>query len=347
MKKQERLFFALLLAAILIMPAQGEEAASYHFDKTDFKENILGIYLESIPQNGKLLFKSRVLGPGSVLPADQLSQMCFLGETGGKREFSYLPVFPDRVGDTETAVFRASGGRNQAPVAENSAAETYKNLPCQGKMKSEDPEGEALSYQLIREPKRGTVTLEEDGTFLYTPKKNKVGEDFFTYQCTDPEGAVSREATVTITILKPSEEARYRDTMGLSCEFPARWLKNTGIFTGEKLGEDWLFQPEKPVNRGEFLTMLVKTLEIPPEEELQVMENLPRWLQPYAAAAARAGIPVDLTKDPMLPMTRKEAETVAERSGISIPESWNGEEAETLSRAEASELLYGLHMTME
>ena len=107
------------------------------------------------------------------------------------------------------------GKENKAPTAEDSALETYKNLENTGKLKVSDPEGEQLTYTLVRQPKRGTVTISEDGSFTYTPKKNKVGVDSFTYTAADPAGNVSREATVTVTILKPSDTTQYTDTLGV------------------------------------------------------------------------------------------------------------------------------------
>lgn len=77
------------------------------------------------------------------------------------------------------------------------------------------------------------MTLDGQGGFTYTPKKNKVGVDSFTYTATDPAGNVSREATVTIQILKSSAE--YTDTETASYRFEAEWLRNTGIFQGESL----------------------------------------------------------------------------------------------------------------
>jgi hypothetical protein len=37
-------------------------------------------------------------------------------------------------------------------------------------------------------------------------------------------------------------------------------MRNTGLFVGEQVGGASCFQPEKCVSRGEFMTMLVRTL---------------------------------------------------------------------------------------
>ena len=189
------------------------------------------------------------------------------------------------------------GKENKAPTAEDSALETYKNLENTGKLKASDPEGEQLTYTLVRQPKRGTVTISEDGSFTYTPKKNKVGVDSFTYTAADPAGNVSREATVTVTILKPSDTTQYTDTLGRDCRFAAEWMRHTGIFAGETIAQENCFGPDKPVTRGEFVTMLVKALDLPTDEEVSLTgytDEVPDWLAPYLAAAVRSGLTVGL-----------------------------------------------------
>ena len=170
--------------------------------------------------------------------------------------------------------------------------ETYKNLPNEGKLEVSDPEGEKLTYSLIRSPRRGSVELKEDGTFVYTPKKNKVGVDSFTYTAVDPAGNVSREATVTVQILKPTDARQYTDTLGTDCRFEAEWLRNTGLFVGETVSGQPCFFPEREVSRGQFTAMLVKALDIPVNEvdASALPENIPDWLKPYLAAAMRSGL---------------------------------------------------------
>ena len=136
------------------------------------------------------------------------------------------------------------------------------------------------------------MVISQDGSFTYTPKNNKVGVDSFAYTASDPGGNVSREATVTITILRPTEPTAYTDTLGTDCCFEAEWMRSSGIFSGESLAQKPVFQPGKEVTKGEFLAMAVKTLSIPVEDTAsdQFGGNLPQWLRPYAVAALRAGL---------------------------------------------------------
>lgn len=276
---------------------------TYCFQAGDFssEEAVEGICITGLPDCsvGTIMLGSRVLRPGDILTADQVAQMTFvplLTETDQSAEVTYLPIYADRVEKATTVTISVKGKEDKAPVAVDSTLETYKNLANEGTLKVSDPEGLQLTYTITRQAKRGTVTIREDGTFLYTPKKNKVGTDSFVYTATDPAGHVSREATVTVQILKPSTTTLYTDTAGTDCRFEAEWLRNTGLFVGEQIGGKSCFQPAKTVSRGEFLTMLVKTLDIEVDESASYTgfsDEIPGWLRPYLAAALRVGITAD------------------------------------------------------
>ena len=300
--------FKMLLAALLALgmlaapPVQAAEVDSgdvYCFGAGDFsQEELLGICVTGLPEEtvGTVLLGQRIIRPGDILPGNQLDRLTFVPsrrETDAQAQILYLPVFSQGVGQETALTLSIRGRENQAPITEDFAAETYKNLPLEGKLKVKEPESETMTFAVVRNPKRGQVEIKEDGSFTYTPKKNKVGIDSFVYTATDAAGKVSREATVTITIVKPTDSAQYTDTVGLSCRFAAEWMKNTGIFVGETLDGNPCFQPEKEVTRGEFLTMLVRTLDLPLEKEQTLgtwQEDTPGWLRPYLASAVRSGL---------------------------------------------------------
>ena len=290
--------FCLLGAAVPTLAAETDCDSIYCFTEKDFslsEETLSGICITELPrENGTVLLGSRILQPGDILTAQQISQMTFSPlqqQADSQAVISYLPIFSNRVAPSATMTLSIRGKEDKAPVAQDSAAETYKNLPNDGQLKVCDPEGEQLTYTLVRAPKRGEVEIGPDGRFTYTPKKNKVGVDSFTYTAADPAGNVSREATVTIQILKPTDARQYTDTVGMDCRFEAEWLRNTGLFVGESVTGESCFLPDKAVSRGEFLAMLVKTLDIPPADNTAAAaEDAPQWLQPYFAAAMRAGL---------------------------------------------------------
>ena len=293
-------YFCLFLACFCVLglavPALGAEVdcdAAYCFSAGDFangEEPLTGICITGLPESntGTVMLGSRVLRCGDILTAGQVEQMTFqplLTQEDKAAEVTYLPIFEDRVEPAAVMTLSIRGKEDKAPVAQDSAVETYKNVSNDGKLLVSDPEEQPLTYTLVRQPRRGSVELREDGTFTYTPKKNKVGVDSFTFTAADPAGNVSREATVTVQILKPVDAMLYRDTAAEDCRFAAEWLRSTGLFAGEQVGGELCFQPEKTVSRGEFLSMLVNLLEIPVEEA-----DAPDWVQPYLDAAVRSGL---------------------------------------------------------
>ena len=300
----------LALALILLLSlgstalaAEVDSDATYCFTATDFSEDksLKGICITGLPEadTGTVMLGSRVIRSGDILTADQLAKMTFCPlrtETDQDAVVTYLPIYNNRVEPNATMTISIRGKEDKAPVAEDLAVETYKNLPNQGQLKVSDPEGEALTFTLVRQPKRGQVEINDDGSFLYTPKKNKVGVDSFTYTAADPAGNVSREATVTIQIMKPIDSRQYTDTVGNPCRFSAEWMRNTGLFVGEKIGSEDCFYPDKAVSRGEFLTMLVEALEIPTKDTstASLPGDTPDWLKPYLAAAQRSGLTADI-----------------------------------------------------
>lgn len=298
------LALALACAIVLGIPAFAAEVdcdSTYCFSADDFsgEEPVAGICITQLPdaRTGTVMLGQRVLRAGDILTSGQLAQMTFLPlrtERDVSASVSYLPIYSDRVAPSATMTIAVRGKQDLPPVAEDFTMETYKNLPNEGKLKVTDPEGQALTFTITRQPKRGSVEVREDGTFVYTPKKNKVGVDSFAYTAADPAGNVSREATVTIQIVKPSDAAQYTDTVGKSCRFAAEWMRNTGLFVGEQVGDAACFYPEKTVSRGEFVTMLVKSLHIPAENDTTLCADAPAWLKPYLAAAIRSGLTAGL-----------------------------------------------------
>ena len=300
-------FVCLLLALCCLLGLGGSVLAAevdcdavYCFTAQDFsgaQEPLVGICITDLPDvsTGTVMLGSRVLRSGDILTADQVAQMTFAPlrtKEDAQATVSYLPIYENRVERSAAMTIAIRGKEDKAPVATDSSVETYKNLPNEGMLKVSDPEGQALTYTLVRGPKRGQVELRQDGSFVYTPKKNKVGVDSFTFTAADPAGNVSREATVTVQILKPADSKQYTDTVGMDCRFEAEWMRNTGLFVGEKVSGQECFRPEKTVSCGEFLAMVVEVLDIPVQQTVysNMPEDTPQWLKPYLAAAMRSGL---------------------------------------------------------
>src|SRR5207244_2763323 len=93
---------------------------------------------------------------------------------------------------------------NDAPVAANDAYSTNEdtalNVAAAGVLANDsDVDGDALTAVLVGAPAHGSVTLNANGSFTYTPAANYNGRDSFTYKAND--GTIdSAAATISITV---------------------------------------------------------------------------------------------------------------------------------------------------
>ncbi|HCE67825.1 MAG TPA: hypothetical protein DER40_09995 [Geobacter sp.] len=71
-----------------------------------------------------------------------------------------------------------------------------------------DPDGAVIPASLViaSAPGNGTVTNNLNGTVTYFPASGFVGADSFTYNVQDNQGAISNNATVSITVNPPTDE---------------------------------------------------------------------------------------------------------------------------------------------
>ncbi len=159
------------------------------------------------------------------------------------------------------AVYSASVSTNGCPIAENLEYTTYRNVAIKGRFSAYDPDGDALKYELVSVPAKGTVTVEGD-EFTYTPAENKKGRDRFTYAAIDGSGTVSDEALVEITIKKQKCSVCYCDMDGDPALSSAIALADAGIYTGKQVCGKYFFCPDAEVTRAEFLDMCLNAAGI-------------------------------------------------------------------------------------
>jgi len=98
------------------------------------------------------------------------------------------------------------------PLAKDDDFTTSVGVPVSGNVlidngngADEEPDNQAITVITtpVTGPTSGTVVLNTDGTFTYTPNAGFFGVDTFEYEITDPSGLAST-AIVTITIVPPS-----------------------------------------------------------------------------------------------------------------------------------------------
>jgi uncharacterized delta-60 repeat protein len=108
---------------------------------------------------------------------------------------------------------------NDAPVAANNSYGTTVNtlltVAAPGVLANDaDVDGNALTAVLVTAPTSGTVVLNANGSFTYTPAPNFTGSATFTYTARDSL-ATSNAATVTITMTGLPSQMSWRMTASL------------------------------------------------------------------------------------------------------------------------------------
>ena len=180
-----------------------------------------------------------------------------------------------------------------APTAQDVEVRTYRGIPVQGQFLASDSEGEDMTFTLVEEPRKGTVTI-QGADFTYTPDEGVTGGDSFTYTATDSAGHVSQPATVTVSIEKTKSGVTYSDMAGSAAAAAAQHLAEAGIFTGSKIGDQYYFEPDRTVSRSEFLAMVMETAGRDVTDVTMTGfcddASIPTWAKAYAAAGVADGI---------------------------------------------------------
>jgi len=128
------------------------------------------------------------------------------------------------------------GGVNDAPTAGDSSYTTEEDtaLVVSGPgvlTGATDPEGDDLTAVLVQGPDHGTLVLNPDGSFTYTPEANFEGEDSFTFVANDGEDN-SAPATVTITVTGVNDAPTVSDGSYTTPEDTTLVVDAPGVLTG-------------------------------------------------------------------------------------------------------------------
>jgi hypothetical protein len=127
--------------------------------------------------------------------------------TTGTTTTSTATTAPTTTSSTTTTTTSTTIPVNDAPSAADDSYSTAEDrvltVAAPGVLGNDtDVDGDTLSAVVVDEPSNGTLTLNADGSFTYTPAANFTGTDSFTYQAGD--GALdSNPATVMISVTRP------------------------------------------------------------------------------------------------------------------------------------------------
>ncbi|MFN8017205.1 MAG: Ig-like domain-containing protein [Acidimicrobiales bacterium] len=124
---------------------------------------------------------------------------------------------------------------NGTPTA---VADTYKvakggvlNSSAPGVLANDtDPEGNALTATKITDPSHGTLTLNANGSFLYTPTAGYAGPDSFTYKASD---GTTQSAAQTASIVVDAPPVAVDDGYGVTAGTTANVTAAFGVLAND------------------------------------------------------------------------------------------------------------------
>jgi len=169
-----------------------------------------GVLSNDSDPNGLSLSASLASGPAhGTLTLNSNGSFVYKASSGyvGADSFAYTATDGEATSSAATVTITVTAPPASPPTANADSYQVQNNqtlsVSAPGVLSNDsDPNGLSLSASLASGPAHGTLTLNADGSFAYTPSSGYVGADSFTYTATDGQ-ASSSAATVAINVTAP------------------------------------------------------------------------------------------------------------------------------------------------
>lgn len=299
---------ARVVAADVNMVKTGLIGKRISFTDADFKSAMClsdfdAIRIIKIPSSteGTLLLDGRRVGEGKIIKRRDLAALSFLPASESVRECSFRFAIEGSSGTEMDCILKFIDRVNYEPKVDSAVSamqnKTQMNIPYFGAMSGIDPEGDKLEYIVVLYPKSGylEVTDKETGEYCYTPSKDFIGEDSFTYVLRDDYGNYSHPTTVTLNVTERLCGTVFCDMLDRSEYNAAVAMAAMNVMAGKLVGDDLYFMPDEKITRAEFIAMALKCsgTKVDTKVSKTIFDDdslISPSLKPYVSAATRAGV---------------------------------------------------------
>lgn len=238
----------------------------YTFSKQDFARAMNLSYIDYVtitklpdPVEGALYVGSDGVVTGQTLRAADLSLLTFEPATTAVGQSSFCFTVGGSAYEM-TCIVCTLTSVNASPTtaavpAQSSSLRVYANTPACGVLGGYDPEGDALTFEVVSYPEKGIVILTDTatGAYTYNPGKDFVGTDAFTYVIRDPYGNYSAAGKISITVQACTLGRNFDDLDGKACLTDALRMSELGLMSGTQKGNLYCFEPDREMSRVDFL----------------------------------------------------------------------------------------------
>ncbi len=259
------------------------------------------ITIQSLPSPGEgTLFVGSVgAAEGQVISAGSLSLMSFAAADETKLSEATMSLSVNGSDYAVTCRLCLLDRLNYTPTVALAPAislnvETYQGLPTAGTVSAYDPEGDEITYEIVRYAAHGRVTLTDrhTGAYVYTPDKGFVGQDSFDYVVRDRYGNYSTSATVSVRVSARPSAVTYADVEREGDAAAILSISAMGLMNGTRVGSENYFKPKDAISRLEFLVTAMEAAGITAEVAASAPEiaiadeaEIPASMLPYVRYA--------------------------------------------------------------
>lgn len=284
--------------------------------------NLESVTILSLPPaaDGTLYLNDAAAAPNQVISAKDIDKLRFEAAEGVLSTSFRFTV--DRSYDINCMI-KLSDKINSAPVCTKGAAvKTFSNMSCAGNMVASDPDGDALTYEVLSYPEKGRLTFDQStGNFTYSPYEKVHGSDSFVYRVRDSYGAYSDTCSVNISVDRKSTSLSFTDMENSYCQAAAIVMTANGHMDCTEEDGEIYFEPSSEVSRLDFLVTAMNVLgaaNIPEITNTGFTDDaeIPAEYKGYVYSARRLGIingipsGNDLYFKPNEPITRAQASVI-------------------------------------
>ncbi len=251
------------------------------------------------PGEGTLFVGSMGAAEGQVISAGSMGLLSFAAANDDKPGEATMKISVNGSDYAITCRLCLVDRLNYTPTVSLAPAvslqiETYRDIPTHGTVSGYDPEGDEITYEIVRYATHGRVTLtnKHTGAYVYTPDAGYVGKDSFDYVVRDRYGNYSTSATVSVRVAARPSTAAFSDIEGNADAAAIMKVANLGLMNGTQVGAECYFKPEEAISRVEFLVTALQAAGVSAEDVATLsapsvadVEDIPAAMRPYVSYA--------------------------------------------------------------
>lgn len=204
----------------ITITAANDPPMAYSDSATTQEDDSVSITLAGGDDDGDVITYRVVTDPSHGSLKGRAPRLIYSPNANFNGSDSFTFKTSDKRADSKTATVSITvNAVNDAPTANNSSVITQEDKPVSISLTGSDPDGDLLTYILVKGPARGSLKgmAGKSPKLSYTPKANFSGSDSFTYKVSD-NTAESAVATALITVKAVNDRPTAKDDSAATME---------------------------------------------------------------------------------------------------------------------------------